>query len=159
MNGDGAAGQHQLPARASSQALRDLDTFRQFLTGGSFYALFDAPWAPIYIVVIWRCCTRCSGVIGLVFALVLLALALVNEWLIGAAARRGRRGGRPQLRLHRGERCGTRTSIEAMGMLGGLLKRWSHDRNGMLAAPGQGERPRRGADRASSAFCASRCSR
>src|SRR3954453_4092197 len=41
------------PGAAKSQALRDLDTFRQFLTGGSFYALFDAPWAPLYLAVLW----------------------------------------------------------------------------------------------------------
>src|ERR1051325_11639142 len=41
-----------VPGAARSQALRDLDTFRQFLTGSSFYALFDAPWAPLYILVL-----------------------------------------------------------------------------------------------------------
>src|SRR5690348_9341154 len=40
-----------LPGGAKSQGLRDLDTVRQFLTGSSFYALFDAPWAPLYIAV------------------------------------------------------------------------------------------------------------
>src|SRR5438477_8996237 len=40
------------PGAGRSQALRDLDTFRQFVTSSSFYALFDAPWAPLYIAVI-----------------------------------------------------------------------------------------------------------
>src|SRR4051812_19860327 len=56
------------PGGAKSQALRDLDTFRQFLTGSSFYALFDAPWAPLYIVVI-ALLHPLLGVMAVVFAL------------------------------------------------------------------------------------------
>ena len=39
------------PAR--SQPLRDFDTFRQFITGAGIHAIFDLPWAPIYIAVIF----------------------------------------------------------------------------------------------------------
>src|SRR4051794_7172043 len=67
-----------LPAAAKGQALRDLDTYRQFLTGNSFYALFDAPWAPLYLVIM-ALLHPLLGVMGLVFALVLLSLALLNE--------------------------------------------------------------------------------
>src|SRR5262245_25268279 len=34
---------------ARSQLLRDFDTFRQFITGTGIHAIFDFPWAPIYI--------------------------------------------------------------------------------------------------------------
>ena len=30
-----------------------LDTFRQFVTGMGIHAIFDLPWAPIYIAVIF----------------------------------------------------------------------------------------------------------
>src|SRR5436190_1648750 len=36
-----------------SQPLRDFDTFRQFVTGGGIHAIFDLPWAPIYIGIIF----------------------------------------------------------------------------------------------------------
>ena len=65
------------PGAAKSQALRDLDTFRQFLTGGSFYALFDAPWAPLYLIVL-ALLHPLLGLIGLVFALVLLGIPRVE---------------------------------------------------------------------------------
>src|SRR5215207_7614840 len=117
---------------AKSQALRDLDTFRQFLTGGSFYALFDAPWAPLYIIVL-ALLHPLLGAIGLVFALVLLALALVNEWMTGRLLGEA---GEAASRNYAFTEATLRNShaIEAMGMLGALMKRWSHDRNGMLAA-------------------------
>ena len=38
---------------ARSQPLRDFDTFRQFITGSGIHAVFDLPWAPIYIGVIF----------------------------------------------------------------------------------------------------------
>src|SRR2546430_10337845 len=38
---------------ARSQLLRDFDTFRQFITGSGIHAIFDLPWAPIYIAVIF----------------------------------------------------------------------------------------------------------
>src|SRR5215207_4862671 len=120
------------PGAAKSQALRDLDTFRQFLTGGSFYALFDAPWAPLYIIVL-ALLHPLLGAIGLVFALILLALALVNEWMTGRLLSEA---GEAASRNYAFTEATLRNShaIEAMGMLGALLKRWSHDRNGMLAA-------------------------
>ena len=40
-------------APPSSQMLRDFDTFRQFITGAGIHAVFDLPWAPIYILVIF----------------------------------------------------------------------------------------------------------
>ena len=40
-------------AAVGSQPLRDFDNFRQFITGTGIHAIFDAPWAPIYIAVIF----------------------------------------------------------------------------------------------------------
>ena len=133
------------PGAAKSQALRDLDTFRQFLTGGSFYALFDAPWAPLYMVVLALLAPAARAYSASIFALILLALALVNEWMTGRLLGEA---GEAATRNYAFTEATLRNShaIEAMGMLDALLKRWSHDRNGMLGGAGQGERPRRGAD-------------
>lgn len=121
-----------LPGMAKSQALRDLDTFRQFMTGSSFYALFDAPWAPLYIIVI-ALLHPLLGAMAVVFALILLALALVNERMTGRLLGEA---GEAASRNYAFTEATLRNShaIEAMGMLGGLLGRWSHDRFGMLAA-------------------------
>jgi ATP-binding cassette, subfamily C, bacterial len=121
-----------MPGAAKSQALRDLDTYRQFLTGSSFYALFDAPWAPLYLIVM-ALLHPLLGVMGLVFSMILLSLALLNERMTGRLLGES---GEAASRNYAFTEATLRNShaIEAMGMLGALLGRWSHDRNAMLAA-------------------------
>lgn len=37
----------------SSQAIRDLDSLRQFFSGAGLFAFFDAPWTPFYLLIIF----------------------------------------------------------------------------------------------------------
>lgn len=67
------------------QALRDLDQLRATLTGAAVVALFDAPWAPIYILV----CFLLHPWLGV--------LALVSGLALGAIAIGGERATLPQL--------------------------------------------------------------
>jgi ATP-binding cassette subfamily C exporter for protease/lipase len=62
----------------AGQALQDLTTLRQFLTGNTLFAFFDAPWFPIYLAVIFLF-SPALGVFALCGTLVLIALAFVNE--------------------------------------------------------------------------------
>jgi PrtD family type I secretion system ABC transporter len=60
------------------QLLRDVDTLREVLSGGVITSLMDVPWTPIFLGM----CVLLHPLIGLVAligALVILALALVNE--------------------------------------------------------------------------------
>src|SRR5215211_841294 len=66
---------------ARSQILRDFDTFRGFITGSGIHAVFDMPWAPIYIFVIFLLHPLLGG-FSLGCAIVLICLAFVNEWLV-----------------------------------------------------------------------------
>lgn len=66
--GDGNAG----------QALKDLTSLRQFLTGNALFALFDAPWFPIYLFVIFIF-HPALGFFALCGTIVLITLAYINE--------------------------------------------------------------------------------
>src|SRR4029077_2372073 len=96
------------------------------------YALFDAPWAPIFIVVVGLL-HPLLGLLALVFAAILLALAVVNEYMVRAPLIEA---GEAASRNYAFTDASLRNShvIEGMGMIGGLLDRWSRDRNRMLAA-------------------------
>ena len=115
---------------ARSQLLRDFDTFRQFITGTGIHAVFDLPWAPIYIAVIFVL-HPALGSFALGCSIVLILMALLNEWIVkppltesGEAASRNYSFTEMSLR--------NTEVMRAMGMTEGLLKRWGRDRNRML---------------------------
>src|SRR3954465_13930586 len=60
------------------QVMRDLDAVRQFLTGSGIFAFFDAPWAPIFLAIIFLLHPM-LGFIAMAGAVVLFALALANN--------------------------------------------------------------------------------
>jgi PrtD family type I secretion system ABC transporter len=117
-------------AGARSQHLRDFDSFRQFVSGAGIHALFDLPWAPIYIAVIFMLHWS-LGAFALVCGLALVAMALINEWLVGkplagANAAAARSYCFTEMSLRNTE------AIRAMDMTPGLLKRWGEERDQML---------------------------
>ena len=115
---------------ARSQSLRDFDTFRQFVSGAGIHALFDLPWAPVYIAVIFMLHWS-LGAFALGCSVVLVLMALLNEWLVGrqlggANAAAARNYAFTEMSLRNTE------AIRAMGMTAGLLRRWGADRDQML---------------------------
>lgn len=110
------------PGSNTTQPMLDLDTLRQTLTGPALLTLFDAPWMPIYLIVISLFSIE-LGVFALVGALLLGALAIVNEkiskpWLDEAQ----RCSAQSQLDLSHHLR--NAEVIEAMGMLPQIRRRW-----------------------------------
>ncbi|MGH8395258.1 MAG: type I secretion system permease/ATPase, partial [Pseudomonas sp.] len=104
------------------QSLGDLTHIRQFITGPALFAFFDAPWFPIYLFVIFLF-NVWLGVLASAGAVLLIALACLNEYLtkkpLGEASGYSQQS--TQLatsHLHNAE------TIQAMGMLGALRKRW-----------------------------------
>jgi len=69
-----------------SQAMRDFDTIRATLTGPTILALFDAPWAPIYILISFLL-HPWIGVLALASALLLGGIAILSDRVTARAAR------------------------------------------------------------------------
>jgi len=110
-----------------SQPLRDLDTIRQFATGGGVTALFDVPWVPIYLVVLFLL-HPLLGVFALCGGVVIGSLALMNELILRkslseAGDASNRNYAFTDLSLRNAE------AVNAMGMASNLIVRWSDDRN------------------------------
>lgn len=62
----------------AGQAINDLTVIRQFVTGNGLFAFFDAPWFPIYLVVIFLF-NVWMGAFALFSVVVLVSLAWINE--------------------------------------------------------------------------------
>ena len=129
----------------AAQALGDLQVVRQFLTGNGLFAFFDAPWAPIYLLVI-TAFNPLLGLVALVGTLLLVALAWLTNRITHpplAQAQRLAMQSSSQINNH----LRNAEVIESMGMLGNLRDRWfvkhvsmlrlqaqASDRAGMLSA-------------------------
>jgi ATP-binding cassette subfamily C protein EexD len=64
--------------RNGAQPINDLIGLRQFLTGNGIFAFFDAPWFPIYVLVMFMF-HPWFGFSAIATGLIMVALAYVNE--------------------------------------------------------------------------------
>ncbi|MDJ0894330.1 MAG: type I secretion system permease/ATPase [Alphaproteobacteria bacterium] len=113
-----------------AQPLRDLDSLRVFLTGPGLISLFDAPWAPLFLAVIFIM-HPVLGLVALAGAILLFAAALANELMTRDPLRRA---SSHEIGAMRFAESALRNAevIEAMGMLPGLRRRWlNRHRNGL----------------------------
>lgn len=106
----------------AGQMLSDLTNLRQFLTGSALFAFFDAPWFPIYLLVIFLF-NPWLGLFALVGALLLIALAVINEMVSKKPLAEA-----SKLSIMSGTLASTNLRnaevIEALGMLPNLKRRW-----------------------------------
>lgn len=69
---------NRFPSRATAQPLGDLAQIRQFLAGTPLFAFFDAPWVPIYIIILFIF-HPLFGWFGVFAVIVVAALTIINE--------------------------------------------------------------------------------
>jgi ATP-binding cassette subfamily C exporter for protease/lipase len=108
---------------APSRAFADLILVRQFLTGSGVFALFDAPWAPIYIAVIFFL-HPWLGALSLVFVVVQAALAWFGHRRTVAPSEDATKAGSETTSDLQSKLRNTEV-LESMGMIGHLQKRWN----------------------------------
>jgi ATP-binding cassette subfamily C exporter for protease/lipase len=106
----------------AGQALQDLTIVRQFLSGNALFAFFDAPWFPIYLIIIFLIHPY-LGIFALCGTFVHMGLAIWNEKstkkpLSEANSMAVTASNLATNNLRNAE------VIEAMGMLPNFTKRW-----------------------------------
>jgi len=114
------------------QPLRDLDSVRAFLSGPGPTALFDLPWLPLYLAIIFAFHTA-LGVTALVGAIVLIALTLLTEALSRRPMKAASGFAQTRNRLAEASRRNAEV-LAAMGMAGRLNARWSEANQSYLAS-------------------------
>lgn len=123
-------------AGSRNRPLEDLTTVKTFLSGAAPGALFDIPWAPLFIAVIWYLHWT-LGVAALAGAVIITIVAILNE----VRTRDMLAESRGHLMQSRGvaEQANRQSeSVTAMGMQGNMLLRWgaSHDKGADLHTQG-----------------------
>ncbi|WLI90250.1 type I secretion system permease/ATPase [Massilia sp. R2A-15] len=106
----------------AGQALADLTTVRQFLTGNALFAFFDAPWFPVYLIVIFLF-EPALGLFALTGTAVLVSLAFINEKVTKAPLAEANAMAIASTTLATNNLRNAEV-IESMGMLPNLLARW-----------------------------------
>ncbi len=114
-----------------TRSFGDLIQIRQFLTGNGIFAFFDAPWAPIYIAVLFFLHPM-LGWLAIFFACVQLALAWFGHRHTVAPAEAASKaaaesGSYLQSKLRNAE------VLESMGMVHNLRPHWQERHEGTLA--------------------------
>jgi ATP-binding cassette subfamily C exporter for protease/lipase len=106
----------------AGQALSDLTNVRQFLTGNALFAFFDAPWFPVYLIVIFVF-EPSLGLFALCGTTVLVILAYVNERITHKPLAQANAMAISSNTLATNNLRNAEV-IESMGMLPNLLGRW-----------------------------------
>jgi len=113
------------------QAITDLTTLRQFLTGPSLFVILDAPWFPINLVIVFLFNFK-VGLFALVGTLILIILAYCNEKFskqdLSIASNQYVAANNLVINNLRNAEV-----IEALGMLHNLRNRWRSLHLGYLA--------------------------
>jgi ATP-binding cassette subfamily C exporter for protease/lipase len=115
---------HLNPAVSNpTRAFADLTELRQFLTGNGIFAFFDAPWAPIYIAVLFLL-HPWLGVMALGFAAVQSVLAWWGSQATKPAQAQASKS-QQEVSGYLQSKFRNAEVIESMGMVKHLYRRWA----------------------------------
>ena len=110
--------------------VQDIAMIRGFMASPTILALFDLPWFPLYLAVVFFLHTQ-LGLLATLGAIVIIVIALLNERLtsgsIGKAAQADVIESRFADQAHKGAE-----SVLSMGMLGNATSAWVERRNQAL---------------------------
>jgi PrtD family type I secretion system ABC transporter len=116
--------------RDRSEAIRALDSFRQFITGAGVHALFDLPWVVIYLGILFIIHPLLGGVsvLFMIFQIMITVATevLTNGRIIRAGEARNRSYTLAEAALRNAE------VVLGMGMIRGILSPWMKNRREML---------------------------
>ncbi|MFZ4859518.1 MAG: type I secretion system permease/ATPase [Desulfuromonadaceae bacterium] len=103
--------------------LRDLSAIKTFLSGSGILALFDAPWLPVYLVILWLMHPLMFW-IAFVGALIMITFTVMNEMVTRRPMEEANAAGRQAGNF---VTAGMRNAeaVNAMGMQSGLMLRWN----------------------------------
>lgn len=114
------------------QAVRDLDNIRSFLAGAGPTALFDLPWMPLYLLVIFAF-HPWLGLLALCGAILLLSLTLLTEAFSRGPSRHVAESAKVRAKIGDASQRNAE-ALFALGMVGSMAGRWGVANQQLLAS-------------------------
>ena len=108
--------------RAPAEGLRDVASLRALFSSQGLLALFDAPWAVVYVAVIWLA-HPALGAAAAVAALLMLGIAVLNDFLTRRDIESLQKAAGAATRYLEASLANAEVA-QALGMTGALLARW-----------------------------------
>lgn len=110
-----------------AQGLRDLTSVRSFLTGSGIFPLFEAPWVPVFIIIIFML-HPLLGWLSLIGAALVFGFAVLNDL---ATRKTLQKANSAAMRaLYRADAVVRNADVvAAMGMMPDLVNRWGQGNN------------------------------
>ena len=112
----------KVQGRSYTQGVSDLDSLRGYVSSPALFALFDAPFIPLYIMVIYVF-HPLLGMIATAGALVMLILSVVQELLTRKKLAEANKNNALSTRLVNSVLRNSE-AVNAMGMMGSVARRW-----------------------------------
>lgn len=103
--------------------LKDLNSIKSFLGGVGILALFDAPWLPFYLIILYLM-DPLLFFVALIASILMMLLSFINNMLTRAPLDEANKEGR-QAANYVTSALRNAEVVNAMGMLGGLTRRWA----------------------------------
>ena len=113
-----------------TQGMSDLGTLKGYFNNPGLYALFDAPWAPLYLLLIYFF-HPVLGIVATIGAAIIFSLSLLQDYLtrekLGAANMKNNRNQQMvQTALRNAE------AVNSMGMANDICNRWNQANAGVI---------------------------
>ena len=124
--------ERKAPGRSSSMPLNDLTQVRQFMTGNGLFAFFDAPWMPIYIIVLFIF-HPAFGFFAIFAAIVLVGITVANEYSTKEKLAEANNLSRAST-IYVDSNIRNAEVVNAMGMRNNISKVWADKYYGFLNA-------------------------
>ena len=121
----------------SAHLFKSLAKLRQFLTGTGLFAILDAPWAPIYIAVLFLL-HPFLGALSIVFCLILCGFAWLSKRVMEEPLETADMARREESQ-HLNSRMQHAAVVESMGMLGNMRGSWMRRHFAALAQGRRGQ--------------------
>ena len=112
--------------------LRDVATLRAFFNGQGLLALFDAPWLPLFLALVFLF-HPVLGALALAGSVVMLLLAVLNERVTRRPLEGAQAAARQAARFIDGSLRNAEV-VSALGMLPAVTRRWASLNDGALLA-------------------------